>query len=589
MDVARLRLSIPTVRLAPDGGSHAYDIHIVYGKLHWTVSHRFSTFLAVADALAHQGYEALPLPPPKTLTRPQDAAVLEGRRVMLQTWLRALCVRPDTRTSRPLLDFLEFELQTSTAVPSLAPAVLGWCGEPRFLTSDCVYVGSRNAIIAAYEESAHMSRLGKVWSLIEQDELGAIDIWHIASFSQPSSFSTPSMPMDPSGGDEAVIVHIAHAMSPFRVRCVYYHAPTGRIFCGLETGTIKVFTIGQASAEDNNTSKPDGLPLVLCPLTDLSLHSEAVLALRGDGDRLASVGYDGALRVVHCTSLETICGGRLHKRLTAGEHLTTVVIEPAAAGDGGALQQRPAFCGRLIVGSDKGRVFIFNGRANPPPFLACLDCDGPITALDIAGSNLLVAHKYALTIFRLSKDPLDGTAIRDAVLSPGLTSGRTIRSIALSRAAPLLFLGHTRAVSVWDCITRTCVTVMKAHYNGIRRIHVLETAPNDPAGPTGVTTSCIRLLTAGGDGLMKLWALGPAEEYVPWIVPDSDIAATGPPKSQQSPVSSSAQTPTTIPPSVVPRKNGTSVFHHEQKKKFQDDEDEDDCLISATSAVPHRH
>lgn len=119
--------------------------------------------------------------------------------------------------------------------------------------------------------------------------------------------------------------------------------------------------------------------------------------------------------------------------------------------------------------------------------------------------------------------------------------GRTIRSIAVSRTTPFLFLGHTRAISVWDVKEGVCVSTFKAHTNGIRRLCVLEDESFTPSAPATAYNETIgqqdvrriQLLSGAADGSVKLWRLPNVDGLKLWK-PDVPDEQTAPPVSNGS-------------------------------------------------------
>ena len=66
---------------------------------------RYSEFAKLHTDLQQQGYEDLPVLPPKLLL--QSERNVETRRVLLEQYLRGLAARKETLNSQVLIDFLE--------------------------------------------------------------------------------------------------------------------------------------------------------------------------------------------------------------------------------------------------------------------------------------------------------------------------------------------------------------------------------------------------------------------------------------------------------------------------------------------------
>lgn len=634
MDCTRLRVSIPKVSIATnDGVVHKYCIKLVYGKLGWEVHHRFSEFHSLNDTLHSMcQFQALPPPPSKSLLRPHDSAVLEERRIMLQNWIRLLCARPDVRTSSPFLEFIEFERYTNVTVHPLAPVLCGVCEDGKFQLSDCVWREATRSVIASYEETASMARVGKVWSLVETEELGSLSIWGIrvpdgvlpdASLYGLHSSVGAGRPV--FGASNAAAVPLddfreiqfdktVHMAAPHRFRCIYFFPVQNRLFVGLDTGVVEVYNVPFSPSEYT-----DEVPTVLHGFmkeTELPLHTESLLSLRGNEvgpGRFITTGFDKAVRVVNCTTLETISGGNLAKRLEYREHLATAVLE-------GGTDEESFLKSRMFIGTSKGNVFVYSSQTNPPEYRTTISCKEPIGALELAGANLLIAHKYTLSIYRVGRPGDETKAFLTAQFRPDLHSGRTISSIAVSVSVPLLFLGHSRAITVWDCHDKVCVAAFKAHYNGVRRLCLLgSTSQIRPSPSSCASNENIMLLSAGGDGYIKLWEFSSPSEYRYQLAthddsPHGNLASTPPENvrhsssvptsADQLPINGQEQSAGQFPGASGDLSNlicggiKTTLENGSCKHSLVtscsnavEDDDEDGCLIPAdfTAAIPHRH
>lgn len=441
MDCSRLRLSVPKVSMsAQEGVIHKYCINVIYGKLEWDIHHRFSEFHSLNDTLQGMcNIQALPPPPRKSVIRPHDASTLEERRIMLQNWIRLLCARPDVRTSSPFLEFIEFERHTNVSVQPLAPFLCGACDDAKFQLSDFIWCQDTRSIVASYEETAGMARVGKVWSLVEAEELGSLSVWNINEQDVGSLSSAlydeqrllnpyrPSLALNdplPSSRDfkELELDRTVHMSAPYRFHCIFFYPPQNRLFAGLDTGVVQVYNM-PFSTGDYSCDAPTALH-GFTKETDLPLHTEAILSLSGDDSgcgRFITTSFDKAIRVVNCSSLETISGGNLAKRMGFREQLVAAVLERA-------IDEETYFKSRMFIGTSAGNVFVYASQVNPPEYRTTISCKEPVGALELAGSNLLVAHKYTLSIYRVGRPGEETKAQLTAQLRPDLPTGRCLRS-----------------------------------------------------------------------------------------------------------------------------------------------------------------
>lgn len=415
MDASRLRLSVPSLRISDDGTTHCYGIAVVYGKLRWDIFHRFSEYLALYDKLLQYGLEAIPSPPAKSIGRPNNSSVLEERRAMLEIWIKSLLIRPDICTSVPFIEFIEYELHTGCSVSSVSPFLQAICQDGKFQLSDFHWSRTTRSIFASYEEAASIARLGKVWSLVESDELGSLSIWGLKKYITSCVGNTSS-----STSSEPYFDQILHTNTNHRCRALYYNETTGRMFVGLETGAVEVYRYPSI-----NHHHDPAISETFCGLEkeeQLNLHSESIMSIRGNDagpGRILTVGFDKAIRVVNCTTLETLCGGKLTKRLSSGHHLTVGILEDATSTE-------QFMKSRMFIGTSNGDVFVFASMGNPPEWLFKIEGNSfhfPITALELAGSSLLVGQKYSLCIYRIGKSIDECKFTQIATYQPLLKAG----------------------------------------------------------------------------------------------------------------------------------------------------------------------
>lgn len=349
---------------------------------------------------------------------------------MLEIWFKSIAARPDIRTAPPFIDFIEFELHTNSNVGQLAPYVEGVCRDSRFHLTDFQFVPSSRSIFASYEEGAGMARLGKAWSLVEEDELGSLNVWSLPDDQGDGADYGPPSSCESNDGRIYFEAHL-RTSTHHRCRALYYHEATGRLFVGFDTGRVDVYNQARNEAVSSRMNDSDAIAETIYGLQkeeELNLHSESILTLCGSDSgpgRVMSVGFDKAVRVLNCRTLELLCGGKLKKRLPSGGHLTCGVLEDANS-------EQEFLNSRMFVGASHGEVFIFSTTVNPPQCLDTIQCDegdskAPVTALELAGPNLLVARKYTCSIYRVGKVLEKGPKskiTRIAIYDPQLKFGR---------------------------------------------------------------------------------------------------------------------------------------------------------------------
>eukprot|EP00923_Selenidium_pygospionis_P059817 GHVN01105325.1.p1 GENE.GHVN01105325.1~~GHVN01105325.1.p1 ORF type:complete len:533 (-),score=131.90 GHVN01105325.1:37-1446(-) len=228
------RAIIHSSKKCEDGATFAYNIYVQWWGKTWQVTKRFREFDHLHSQLLDGGYRALPPRPTKSgwfASKPTDPAAIDARKDELNGYLKALLTRrPDVATSTELLSFLSFPstnpycwrwsvpvqpgpLLTCEAAPSVDPktcevdmlggGVIAPDGEMKTLMRemrDNTYFNARpkdqliveecklgvsgmwvsttqQVMVATLEDSTSFSRLGRLWTVIEPDELGAMVVW----------------------------------------------------------------------------------------------------------------------------------------------------------------------------------------------------------------------------------------------------------------------------------------------------------------------------------------------------------------------------------------------------------------------------
>jgi len=250
-DLRGLKLSLTKAKPIEDHSTYRYFIALQYGDVRWEVSKRFSEFDGLLQSLAAANYGSLPRLPSKTLLgSPTDTGAIDARKEQLRIILHDLLLRPDTRTSQQVRSFLAVDSHADTAVRVVRMEALRTYEDPRFGVSGLCAAPGTGLLLISHEDSTHLSRLGRVWSVVEPDELGAMHVW---------TRTTDGM--------------------------------WKRVFS--KTFGIKVRSL---CWEESRQPLNGG-----CPRSPR-------------GRRLMSLGFDAAMRVIDVRNRELICGGRLAKR-----------------------------------------------------------------------------------------------------------------------------------------------------------------------------------------------------------------------------------------------------------------------------------
>jgi len=481
---ALLNLGVSVAKATPidDQTTYQYHIQLQDGGAKWEVTKRFSEFDVLLQSLSSNRYAALPKLPSKTLLgSPTDKGAIDSRKEQLRIILQDLLVRPDTRTSLQLRQFLNIDSHCDPTIRPILPDPVRTFEDPRFGVSGLSVAPRANLLLVTHEDSTHLSRLGRVWSVVEPDELGALHIWGQTADGTWRRTYTRTVGI--------------------KVRSLCWEEETRQFFVGLEDGKIEVY---RTEAE---TLQPTQLAV-------LELHHKSpVTYLCASRRRLLSIGFDTAMRVIDIKTRELVCGGRLLKRLRSEMHyLTSAYLNDDQD--------------RAFIGTSGGDLFILDIQRNPPNFLHTLQMteDKPVSAIVVFKENLLVAHNDCVCVFTFEKKGVEKRMSRLGCHRAKYlhSSEVSILSIAAAPERDLIFGGFSDgSVAVWSTHESEAFMVLQAHQCDTSVLVWLGCAPWGPA-----------LYSGGGDGKVTMWTLGGSpEDYVFWTPQGLDgeiLALTAP-------------------------------------------------------------
>lgn len=459
-----LRIAVTKASPTEDHSTYKYHIRVDTSAAGWEVTKRFSDFDALLQSLGASRYAGLPKLPAKTLLgSPTEQATIDARKEQLRIILQDLILRPDTRNSQQLWQFLNAGSYIAGDPRPLQPEAVRTFEDPRFGVSGLQAAPEANLLFMTHEDSTHLSRLGRVWSVVEPDELGALHIWT-------------------QSGDEPWTRTFSHTFG-IKARSLCWEDASRQVFVGLEDGKIEIYALPSDANQPNAKATLDLHHK--SPVTHLSVSSR----------KLLSLGLDTAMRVIDVKTRELLCGGRLQKRLKGEmDYLSSGYLDDDQD--------------RAFIGTSGGDLFILDISRNPPNFLHTLELpSSPVTAMCLFKEMLLVAHCDCVTAFSLKPRSCEQNIVPASVYrSKHLHFEEAgILSVATADERDLIFGGFSDgSVAVWLSRESEAVLVFRAHSCDTTQLAWLQYFPWGPA-----------LLTGGGDGKITSWTLiGEAEDYV---------------------------------------------------------------------------
>jgi len=531
--ISNLRVSLNKACPNEDHSTYQYHIQLKYGDTTWEVARRFSEFDSLLQSLAAGKYGGLPKLPSKTfLGSPLDVASIEARKEQLRIIVYDLLFRPDTRSAQQVRQFLALDSHTDIRFRSVQPDALRTLEDPRFGVSGLCVDPDANVLLVAHEDSTHLSRLGRVWSVVEPDELGAIHLWSKSS----------------DGSWKRVFSHTYG----IKARAICWEESSRQFFVGLEDGRVEVYAAGPDLSHPNLVAS-------------MELHHKSPIThISTSGGLVLSLGYDSAMRVFDVRSREVKCGGRLSKRMRSeADYPSAGFLDGVGS--------------RVFVGTTAGDVVILDVARNPPAFLHLIELETkPVCTMCIMGEHFLIAHGERVTVMSYENKTFERRMVklgshRSKQLADGVV---TIMSLAVSVARGLVFGGYSDgSVAIWNRRDSEAYVVLKAHSSDVTQLFWLESAP---WGPT--------LMTGGGDGKVITWTIAEEQEESGFWLPqavDIDDLPGGAPRNIAS-ISSTMDTLVSPEPTMLG--GGADLFRVDQprvnpqalRQEGESESDEDD-------------
>ena len=240
--------------------------------------------------------------------------------------------------------------------------------DPRFGVIGLSAIG--DVLVVVHTDTTSLARLGKVWTIIEPDELGTLSLWRIARGSGIVQSPTVSNYDDDilKLGDKVftgALTETAHSMK--------LSLESATLALGLANGSVHVYDIQSP----------------LKPAWVIKAHGVSpVIAVDILNDTVVSVGLDGALRLSSAKTGKMISGGQLSKRLESGEVFSCMHIHSKSE--------------RVFIGSNKGKVFVYDISTGSPQFVLTMQMNsGPVSSISSTEDRILVAFDCSVNGYEI--------------------------------------------------------------------------------------------------------------------------------------------------------------------------------------------
>ncbi|AFZ79636.1 hypothetical protein BEWA_024850 [Theileria equi strain WA] len=453
-----------------------YQVEVKYAGKKWTKHKSFAEFEQLQDTLLRNNYSDVPFLPDVNFAAGFGALdELHHAESSLQEFLLELFRRPDTRSSIDVLTFVDL-LQHLKEVPKpVAAEYLTGTEAYNLSVSDYVCLEEDSLLIVSYEEKTVLSKLGRLWSIIEPDVIGAIRIF---SFEK--------------GIKKGFNLEL-HMDFIAKVRCMAYDKDTSTLFVATGDGYVKRFKLIKAA-------KPKEVTLEF--LDEVLIHENAILTISLKSNLYYTCGYDGNIRRVEVKTNKVIGGGKLSKRLNGDKLMTSETTSDDV----------------MIVGTTGNVLHMYYMGKEIPQFIQSVSIPQPCTIHKIVTNqkNVFVAHGNCISCYSLAKaqvDPDQGPRSNAHVIE--LSSIRKVStknseivnvSIPMSIRSAQFSINSVgssfAAYNVYDFVIRSTSRQIIAAYDQVHFIHLIR---------DGNT-----LISGGSDGDVRVWKLPNDDDLVLW-------------------------------------------------------------------------
>ncbi|CRG98378.1 phosphoinositide-binding protein, putative [Plasmodium relictum] len=300
-----------------------YVILVKYKDLKYETNKRYSEFEELHCELLHFGFSALPNLPKKKLLSYKNSDYINYRKRVLNSYIQNLFIRPDVRCCAIFLNFLMFYDKINLSIEVVKTKLLNSIGSQKFSLCDLYINEKYNFIICIYEDKSNLSRLGKLWSIIEPDIVGEIKI-----FSYNNDLTS-------------MFVEKYKEQTIYKARNIICVEKKNEVIISGDDGKIHIYKI-------------DTELLTLTYIKSIPCHNDSILKMMQLNDNFfCTCGYDNAFRLYYLDNYKIISGGRCNKRLDKDKITTCHLLE----------------YNNIVIGTDCSLFFIYNMSSNPPIYL----------------------------------------------------------------------------------------------------------------------------------------------------------------------------------------------------------------------------
>ncbi|EUT88728.1 hypothetical protein PFAG_01571 [Plasmodium falciparum Santa Lucia] len=301
-----------------------YVILVEYNELKYEINKRYSEFEELNCELLHLGFSALPNLPKKKLMSYKNNEYISYRKRILNIYIQNLFIRPDIRCCAIFLNFLLFYDKINLSIDIVKTKLINNIGTQKFSLSDLYINQKYNFLICVYEDKSNLSKLGKLWSIIEPDMIGEIKV-----FSYNNDLTSN-------------FVETYKEQTIYKARNIICSEKNKQAIISGDDGKIHIYKINIES-------------FTLTYIKNITYHHDTILKMMQFNDDLfCTCGYDNAFRLINLNDkYKILSGGRCNKRLDKDKITTCHLLA----------------YNNIIIGTDSSLFFVYNMSTNPPIYI----------------------------------------------------------------------------------------------------------------------------------------------------------------------------------------------------------------------------
>ncbi|KAH7648410.1 PX and WD40 domain [Cryptosporidium bovis] len=510
-------------------GKIFYKISVTVSNHTYEIQKRYSDFALLQSLLIEKGLNLLPSLPPKTFfSNNQDFNFINERIRGLQLYLEILLSRHDVVSTPLFLKFLQLpehelvKLNLNLSKLQLLAEINCIKQSVTTLYFENVPFTNNPLLFLGYQESSPLSRLGKVWSIIEAEETGAVFVWDM--FSHRSKTTNEDLLIPDSNVSYPNAIHslttnntipssrfncLLYSGFPFKCKNLVYIPSQDTIYVTTDSGNIEIHKSVFSQPKMQTVVHLDGnkSSIQLHNANIVQIHTPFLSDKKSSHKHSLSIGSDNSVRLFCYEQMKVISGGNLNKRLN-NSRLTCCHLESKHGKIG-------------FFGSSSGQVLILDMVSQPPYFIT--DISPPnnsriqVSCIANVGNILLVAYSNIVKLYKIEINAKQAScAVKDSQplrsIDPSFSSDMSIGIInsLYLHGNDYLLIGGTNLLSLFKLNINKKLMPPKLIFSyeiHSGPINYISAIPEELMKESNSSSKNLNFITASEDGNIFFWKI----------------------------------------------------------------------------------